>query len=76
MASIGLSRTDCIEKYDSKDGFISASEEGTDKMDMERIERSNVKGFIEIRATKIEGQIVGMTAWLTKLLWLLKTNLR
>ena len=60
MASIGLSRTDCIEKYGSKDGYISlsASEEGTDKMDMERIKRSNVKGFIEIRATKIEGQIV------------------
>mmetsp|Transcript_1391 Transcript_1391/g.1590 ORF Transcript_1391/g.1590 Transcript_1391/m.1590 type:complete len:129 (-) Transcript_1391:187-573(-) len=64
MASIGLSRTDCIEKYGSKDGyiFLSASEEGTNKMDMERIERCNVKGFIEIRATKIEGQIVGMTA--------------
>jgi len=63
MTSIGLSRTDCIEKYGSKDGyiFLSASEEGTNKMDMERIERCNVKGFIEIRATKIEGQIVVMT---------------
>jgi pyruvate/2-oxoglutarate dehydrogenase complex dihydrolipoamide dehydrogenase (E3) component len=62
MASVGLSHSECIKKY-GKDGFVNVfvPEEGMDRADMERLERPAL-GFVELRATKIGGVILGMTA--------------
>lgn len=62
LASVGLSYAACVQKY-GKDGFdcLNAPEEGTDRTDMERLERLPV-GFVELRATKIGGKVLGMTA--------------
>lgn len=62
LVSVGLSLSDCVRKYGIK-GFdrVFAKEEGTDRADMECLERLTI-GFVEIRATKVDGRILGMTA--------------
>lgn len=63
MASVGLTRSDCIQKY-GQDGFIyqSIREEGNDRADMERNERFVRASFVELRAARISGRILGLTA--------------
>ena len=62
LVSVGLSREECEKKY-GVDGFdsILVSEENTDRADMESRERLTI-GFVELRATKIYGRILGLTA--------------
>jgi pyruvate/2-oxoglutarate dehydrogenase complex dihydrolipoamide dehydrogenase (E3) component len=62
LACVGLSYRDCVSKF-GKDGFdcLFVSEEGMDRADMERLERP-VIGFVELRAMKISGKVLGMTA--------------
>ena len=62
LASVGLSYADCVRKY-GRGGFDSlyVPEEGMDRADMERLERPVIR-FVELRATKIRGKILGMTA--------------
>lgn len=61
LASVGLSYQDCISKY-GRSGFdrLFVPEENTDRADMECVELSTL-GFVEIRATKIDGKILGFT---------------
>jgi pyruvate/2-oxoglutarate dehydrogenase complex dihydrolipoamide dehydrogenase (E3) component len=61
LVMVGLSRKECIEKYGT-DGFdrLNVSEKGTDRADMEGMERNTI-GFVEIRATKVDGKILGFT---------------
>jgi len=63
MASVGLSKVECIRKYGSK-GFacLSVSEQGTDRGDMDQLERNTNITFVELRATKTTGRILGLTA--------------
>ena len=62
LASVGLSRDECERQFGVK-GFdsILVSEEHTDRADMESLERLTI-GFVEIRATKVHGRILGFTA--------------
>jgi dihydrolipoamide dehydrogenase len=62
LASIGLSYIQCVQRYGTN-GFdcLNVAEEGTDRGDMERLERP-VIGFVELRVTKISGRVLGMTA--------------
>ena len=61
LVMVGLSRRECIEKY-GIDGFdrLFTTEKGTDRADMELMERNTI-GFVEIRATKVDGKILGFT---------------
>jgi pyruvate/2-oxoglutarate dehydrogenase complex dihydrolipoamide dehydrogenase (E3) component len=61
LASVGLSLAECIKKY-GIDGFerIYLPEEGTDRADMESMERNTKIGFVELRASKY-GKILGFT---------------
>ncbi|KAL3903678.1 MAG: hypothetical protein SGILL_010355, partial [Bacillariaceae sp.] len=64
LASVGMSLSECVLRY-GVDGFarIMAGEEGTDRADMESLERhTSGIGFVEIRATKVDGKVLGMTA--------------
>ena len=63
LASVGLSRSKCIETY-GQDGFIyqSIREEGSDRADMERLERNVNVPFVELRAERHSGKILGLTA--------------
>lgn len=62
LACVGLSYTDCVRKYGTG-GFdcLYVPEDGMDRADMERLERP-VIGFVELRATKVSGKLLGMTA--------------
>lgn len=61
LVSVGLSQEDCERKY-GPEGYdsIYVSEKDTDRADMEYQERFTI-GFVEIRATKIYGKILGFT---------------
>jgi pyruvate/2-oxoglutarate dehydrogenase complex dihydrolipoamide dehydrogenase (E3) component len=64
LACVGMTLSECMFKY-GEDGFdrLLASEEGTDRADMESQERrTSGIGFVEIRATKVDGTVLGMTA--------------
>ena len=63
LASVGLTRSDCIETF-GQDGFIyqSLREEGSDRADMERLERNVDVPFVELRAERHSGRILGLTA--------------
>ena len=63
LASVGLTRSECIERH-GQDGFIyqSIREEGNDRADMERLERNVEVSFVELRAEKYSGRILGLTA--------------
>ena len=63
LASVGLTRSECIKKY-GPNGFIRqiVFEEGMDRADMERIERFTNASFVELRAERMSGRILGMTA--------------
>jgi len=63
LASVGLTRADCIRKY-GQDGFLyqSYAEEGTDRADMERLERNVDVPFVELRVERHTGRILGLTA--------------
>ena len=62
LAQVGVSYSDCVRKY-GRDGFacLQINEKGTDRADMDRLERAPI-GFVELRATKISGKVLGMTA--------------
>ena len=63
MASTGLGREECVDRY-GEGGFdrLRVEEEGMDRADMERAERSADGNFVELRAAKISGRILGATA--------------
>lgn len=64
LASVGLSLEECVMRY-GIDGFdrLMVPTAQTDRADMEVLERGkDVYGFIELRATKVDGKILGMTA--------------
>jgi pyruvate/2-oxoglutarate dehydrogenase complex dihydrolipoamide dehydrogenase (E3) component len=64
LACVGLSLAECIRRYGVR-GFdrLLVREEGTDRADMECLERPIAGiGFVEIRATKVDGRVLGMTA--------------
>ncbi|KAG7363098.1 mercuric reductase [Nitzschia inconspicua] len=64
LASVGLSLSECIQQH-GLGGFdrLTVGESGTDRSDMESLERPTAgMGFIEIRATKLDGRILGMCA--------------
>ena len=62
LVSVGLSKEECQQRY-GIEGFdsITVFEENSDRSDMESRERITI-GFVEIRATKIYGKILGFTA--------------
>lgn len=62
LACVGMSYSHCVRKF-GRDGFacLRANEEGMDRADMERLERPII-GFVELRATKVTGKVLGMTA--------------
>lgn len=62
LASVGLTRSECIEKY-GQEGFdhLAIREEGMDRADMERQERFVGPCFVELRAVKRTGHILGLT---------------
>ncbi len=62
LVSVGMSQEECENQYGT-DGFdsIFVSEENTDRADMESRERLTI-GFVELRATKTYGKILGLTA--------------
>jgi pyruvate/2-oxoglutarate dehydrogenase complex dihydrolipoamide dehydrogenase (E3) component len=61
LVSVGLSVQECIKKYGSG-GYdrLLVPELNTDRADMESLERRTI-GFVELRATKIDGRILGFT---------------
>jgi hypothetical protein len=61
IASIGMSREECIREY-GKDGFmyLKADESGTDRADMDSIARYS-NGFVELRVGYPHGRILGAT---------------
>lgn len=64
LISVGMSLAECIRKYGAG-GFdrLLVGEEGTDRADMESLERPAAGiGFVEIRATKWNGRVLGLTA--------------
>jgi hypothetical protein len=63
LISIGMSLEECIAKY-GLDGFdrLLVPTAQTDRADMELLERGEDIGFMELRATKIDGKILGMSA--------------
>ena len=63
LASVGLSRSECLQKY-GQEGFLyqSIQEEGMDRADMERMERNVDAPFVELRVERGSGRILGLTA--------------
>ena len=61
IASIGMSREECVRKY-GKDGFLflKADEAGTDRADMDSVAR-HPNGFVELRVSYPHGRIIGAT---------------
>ena len=63
MASAGQSHQECVERYgDGGFDHLRVNEEGMDRADMDRVERSIDGNFVELRAEKISGRIIGATA--------------
>ena len=63
IASCGMSENECIRKYGA-DGYdsLNVREEGTDRADVEEKERQTDSTFVELRAEKISGRILGASA--------------
>jgi len=63
MACVGWTYAECVRRY-GLDGFdcMSAREEGTDRADMERCARDTSSCFVELRANRQSGRILGCTA--------------
>lgn len=64
LVTVGLSLAECVKRH-GLGGFdrLLAREQGTDRADMESVERSTAQmGFVEIRAAKVDGRVLGMTA--------------
>ena len=63
IASCGMSKTECIHKYGAE-GYdsLNVREEGTDRADVEGKERHTDASFVELRAEKITGRILGASA--------------
>jgi pyruvate/2-oxoglutarate dehydrogenase complex dihydrolipoamide dehydrogenase (E3) component len=61
LSSVGMSLEECTRKYGS-DGFdrLAVSESQTDRADMDSKLRNTI-GFVEIRAAKVTGKILGFT---------------
>lgn len=62
LVEVGLTVAECIQRY-GHDGFdeLRASEEGTDRADMDKRIRSTVS-FVELRCRSFDGRILGFTA--------------
>lgn len=60
LACVGLTLSECIERY-GLDGFQSmyVPEIGSDRADMERNNRETNVCFVELRAEKVSGRILG-----------------
>lgn len=63
LACVGKTVSECVLKY-GLNGFDVAycTEEGSDRADMERVERDTSVCFVELRAEKRSGIILGCTA--------------
>ena len=63
LAAAGMTAKECVNEY-GKGGYdvISVRENGTDRADMDSTERFVEANFIELRAEKISGRILGATA--------------
>jgi len=63
IASCGMSKTECIQKYGAE-GYdsLNVREEGTDRADVEEKERHTDANLVELRAEKITGRILGASA--------------
>lgn len=72
LVSVGLSLQDCVAQF-GMDGFVryNVATNQTDRSDMERLDTNNNDnnkytkedvGFLELRATKVDGKLLGMTA--------------
>ena len=63
IASCGMSEAECIQKYGAK-GYdsLNVREEGTDRADVDGEERYTEANFVELRAEKITGRILGASA--------------
>lgn len=61
IASIGMTRAECIRKYgDGGFLYVKADEVGTDRADIDALERSPF-GFVELRISSDTGRILGAT---------------
>jgi pyruvate/2-oxoglutarate dehydrogenase complex dihydrolipoamide dehydrogenase (E3) component len=62
IASIGMTRVECVAKY-GQDGFrhLKVEEKGTDRSDIDSISRFSNEGFVELRVAKRNGEILGCT---------------
>jgi pyruvate/2-oxoglutarate dehydrogenase complex dihydrolipoamide dehydrogenase (E3) component len=60
LSCVGLTSRDCVERYGER-GFqsVAVSETGTDRADMERSARDTRVCFVELRAEKMTGRILG-----------------
>ena len=62
LACVGLTSAQCIEQY-GVDGYnmLCVYENGTDRADMERLERNTNVTFIELRSCSKSGRLLGCT---------------
>ena len=62
LACVGLTEWECEEKF-GLDGFdaVLVREDGSDRADMDRTARNTSFSFLELRAAKISGRILGLT---------------
>jgi len=63
LACIGLTKNDCDAKYNGPSGCDSVLlyEDGSDRADMERTARNTSLSFLELRAEKGGGRVLGLT---------------
>ena len=63
LAAAGMTANECVREY-GEDGYdvFSVREKGTDRADMDSKERFTEANFIELRAEKISGRILGASA--------------
>jgi pyruvate/2-oxoglutarate dehydrogenase complex dihydrolipoamide dehydrogenase (E3) component len=63
LASVGMTRYQCLEKFGQDDFvYLSIREQGMDRADMERKARFVEPCFVELRAEKRTGRILGLSA--------------
>ncbi|KAL7564153.1 hypothetical protein ACA910_021128 [Epithemia clementina (nom. ined.)] len=63
LACVGLTQWECEDMYGDVNGFDSVfvREEGSDRADMDRTSRNTNFSFLELRAVKGSGRILGLT---------------
>ena len=68
MACVGMTQSECCKKYgDNKNNknnnfdFVLLDEDGSDRADIDRTARNTSSSFLELRAAKGSGRILGLT---------------